>query len=129
LTWRTQNLAKWLGAKPARNLLLEVLEEHRQKGARVAGASAGGGRGSSLSLAAIEFRAEVLQTSLEAGSPILKLDVWRPLLEKYSHLTLTSASHLPELIPPLHKLEEMLFREWAGVDNLAVIFDGTTRDG
>ena len=79
---------------------------------------------------------------MAAGSPLLKLDTWRPLLEKYAHLPLTTAAHLSELVPPLHRLEENYFREWAGLtergsagaqevdaEKLAVIFDGTTRDG
>ena len=137
-----ENLDKWQSKEPERNLLLEVLESHRNEGSRASGAIAGGGRGPSLSLASIEFRAEVVQTSMAAGSPLLKLDTWRPLLEKYAHLPLTTAAHLSELVPPLHRLEEKYFREWAGLtergsagaqevdaEKLAVIFDGTTRDG
>ena len=50
-----ENLDKWQSKEPERNLLLEVLESHRNEGSLASGAIAGGGRGPSLSLASIEF--------------------------------------------------------------------------
>ena len=75
------------------------------------------------------FRFEVVETLLLAGIPISKVDILRPLLEKYGQ-RLTSSSHMNDLIPVvLDKAKEKLKAELNIVREASIIFDGTARLG
>ena len=75
------------------------------------------------------FRFEVVETLLLAGIPISKVDILRPLLEKYGQ-RLTSSSHMNDLIPVvLDKEKEKLKAELNIVREASIIFDGTARLG
>ena len=75
------------------------------------------------------FRFEVVETLLLAGIPISKVDIMRPLLEKYGQ-RLTSSSHMNDLIPAvLEKEKEKLKAELQVVTEASMIFDGTARLG
>ena len=75
------------------------------------------------------FRFEVVETLLLAGVAISKVDILRPLLEKYGE-RLTSSSHMNDLIPAvLDKEKEKLKDELSVVKEASIIFDGTARLG
>lgn len=75
------------------------------------------------------YRYELVEFFLSAGIPLSKIGIVRPFLEKYGH-RLTSRSHLTELIPViLKKKKESVKSEIAVVDDISVIFDGSTRLG
>lgn len=64
-----------------------------------------------------------------AGIPISKVDILRPLMEKYGE-RLTSSSHMNDLIPAvLDKEKEKLKAELGVVKEASIIFDGTARLG
>ena len=70
-----------------------------------------------------------METLLLAGIPISKVDILRPLLEKYGQ-RLTSSSHMNDLIPVvLDKEKEKLKAELNIVREASIIFDGTARLG
>ena len=75
------------------------------------------------------FRFEVIETLLLAGIPISKIDILRPLLEKYGH-RITASSHMKDLIPSvLTKEKEKIKAELGNVKEASIIFDGTARLG
>ena len=75
------------------------------------------------------FRFGVVESCLNGGIPIGKIDALRPLLEKHGH-RLTSSGHLGELIPAvLEKEKDKLQEELKDVKEACVIFDGTARLG
>ena len=75
------------------------------------------------------FRFELTESSLSAGIPLSKIDDLRPFLEKHGH-RLTSSGHLSELIPSILEKEiEKVKSELQSVDEVSIIFDGTTRLG
>lgn len=75
------------------------------------------------------FRFEVVETLLLAGIPIAKIDVLRPLFEKYAH-SLTASAHMKDLIPSvLAREKEKVKAELQQVKEVSVIFDGTARLG
>lgn len=70
------------------------------------------------------FRFEVVETLLLAGIPISKVDILRPLFERYAQ-RLTSSSHMKDLIPAvLEKEKEKLNAELHNVKEASIIFDG-----
>ena len=75
------------------------------------------------------FRFDVVETLLLAGIPISKVDILRPLFERYAQ-RLTSSSHMNDLIPVvLEKGKEKLKAELHNVKEASIIFDGTARLG
>ena len=69
------------------------------------------------------------ESFLSAGIPLSKIDDLRPFLEKHGH-RLTSSGHLSELISSiLEKEKEKVKSELQSVDEVSIIFDGTTRLG
>ena len=74
------------------------------------------------------FRFEVVETLLLAGIPISKVDILRPLFERYAQ-RLTS-SHRNDLFPAVSEKEkEKLKAELHNVKEASIIFDGTARLG
>ena len=51
------------------------------------------------------LRFEVVETLLKAGIPISKIDVLRPLFEKYAH-SLTASTHMKYIIPSVLAREQ-----------------------
>ena len=75
------------------------------------------------------FRFEVVETLLLAGIPISKVDIVRPLFERYAQ-RLTSSSHMKDLIPAvLEKEKEKLKAEVHNLKETSIIFDWTARLG
>ena len=75
------------------------------------------------------FRFEIVACVIFGGVPLLKVDILRPLLEKYG-LRLTYSANLPEIITVvLEKEREKLLSELEGVKKASVTFDGTARMG
>ena len=75
------------------------------------------------------FRFEIVACVIFGGIPLLKVDILRPLLEKYGH-RLTYSTNLPEIISVvLEKEREKLLRELEGVKKASVTFDGKARMG
>ena len=75
------------------------------------------------------FRFEIVECVLTGGIPQSKVDVLRPLLEKYGH-RLTHSTNLREIIPAvLEKEKDKLRSELETVKEAKVIFDGTARMG
>lgn len=75
------------------------------------------------------FRFELVECFLSAGIPISKIDYLRPFLEKHGH-RLTASGHLSELILSiLDKEKEKVKSELQNVEEVSIIFDGTTRLG
>ena len=74
-----------------------------------------------------ETLAQKKSTLLLAGIPISKVDILRPLFERYAQ-RLTSSSHMKDLIPAvLEKEKEKLKAELHNVKEASIIFYGTTR--
>ena len=74
------------------------------------------------------FRFEVVETLLLAVIPISKVDILRPLFERYSQ-RLTLSSHMNDLMPAvLEKEEEKLKAELQSV-KVFFLFDGTAQLG
>ena len=72
---------------------------------------------------------EIVACVIFGGVPLLKVDILRPLLEKYGH-RLTYSANLPEIITVvLEKEREKLLSELEGVKKASVTFDGTARMG
>ena len=65
-----------------------------------------------------------------AGIPISKIDILRPLFEKYAH-SLTASTHMKDIIPSvLAREQEKVKPELQEVKEVSVIFDaGTARLG
>ena len=75
------------------------------------------------------FRYDLVESFLQAGIPISKIDSLRPFLQKYGH-RLTSRGHLSEIIPQvMEKQKETLKNEIAPHDGFSVVFDGSSRLG
>lgn len=75
------------------------------------------------------FRFEIVECVISGGIPVSKVDILRPLLEKYGH-RLTSRSNLSEIIPAvLEKEKQKIQSELQNVKEASVIFDGTARLG
>ena len=85
--------------------------------------------GSTLPVDIRLFRFEIVECVLTRGIPLSKVDVLRPLLEKYGH-RLTHSTNLREIIPAvLEKEKDKLRSELKTVKEASVIFDGTARMG
>ena len=75
------------------------------------------------------FRFEIVECVISGGIPLSKVDIPRPLLEKYGH-RLTHSANLREIIPAvLEKEREKLLSGLQSVKEASVIFDGTARMG
>ena len=75
------------------------------------------------------FRFDVVESLLLAGISTPKVDILRPLFERYAQ-RLTSSSHMNDLIPAvLEKEKEKLKAELHKVKEASIIFDGTARQG
>ena len=75
------------------------------------------------------FRFELTESFLSAGIPLSKIDDLRPFLEKHGHRQ-TVSGHLSEFIPSiLEKEKEKVKGELQNVEEVSIIFDGTTRLG
>ena len=75
------------------------------------------------------FRFEIVECAISGGIPLSKVDILRPLLEKYGH-RLTHSANLREIIPAvLEKEREKLLSELESVKEASVIFGGTARMG
>ena len=75
------------------------------------------------------FRFEVVETLLMASIPISKINVLRPLFEKYAH-SFTANTHMKDIIPfVLAREQEKVKAEFQEVKEVSVIFDGTARLG
>ena len=62
---------------------------------------------------------------MKAGVPLNKLDCFRGLLEENS-LRLPTSSHISEMIPIIHRDEEIKIHEELNCKNISIVFDGTT---
>lgn len=77
----------------------------------------------------VAYRLEVLESFLKATIPILKIDALRDLLE-YGRFRLTDSSHLRNLVPEvLRRHVEGTKTALSKVDQVSLIFDGTSHDG
>ena len=75
------------------------------------------------------FRFEIVECVISGGIPLSKVDILRPLLEKYGH-RLTHSANLREIISAvLEKEREKLLSELESVKEASVTFDGTARMG
>eukprot|EP00112_Aurelia_sp_Birch-Aquarium-sp1_P014586 Seg3162.1 transcript_id=Seg3162.1/GoldUCD/mRNA.D3Y31 product="hypothetical protein" protein_id=Seg3162.1/GoldUCD/D3Y31 len=75
------------------------------------------------------FRYDLVESFLQAGIPISKINSLRPFLQKYGH-RLTARGHLSEIIPQVMEREkETLKNEIAPHDGFSVVFDGSSRLG
>ena len=83
--------------------------------------------GSTLSNEMRVFRFELTESFISAGILLSKIDDLCPFLEKHGH-RLTSSGHLSELIPSILEKEKVK-RELQSVEEVSIIFDGTTRLG
>ena len=73
------------------------------------------------------FRYDLVESFLQAGIPISKINLLRPFLEKYGH-RLTTRGHLSEIIPQVIEREkEILKTKIAPQDGFSLIFDGKSR--
>jgi hypothetical protein len=123
------NLVKWRSRASTTDALRQALADHAAAGSREAGAAAGAAN-ASVNEETRLFRAETVQSFVQAGVPIAKIDNLRPYLEKRSKLPLTAREHLTELIPPVHSVEVEFAKQWlSGGQRVGVIFDGTTHGG
>ena len=123
------NLVKWRSRASTTDALRQALADHAAAGSREAGAAAGAANASVTEETRL-FRAETVQSFVQAGVPIAKIDNLRPYLEKRSKLPLTAREHLTELIPPVHSVEVEFAKQWlSGGQRVGVIFDGTTHGG
>jgi hypothetical protein len=85
-------------------------------------------KGANLDLETLKFRFKTLESFLDNGIPLMKIDGMRPLLENYGKLTLTASTHLREYLPALLREEvKKLVDECKEAEWICVIFDGTTR--
>ena len=73
------------------------------------------------------FRFELTESFLSAGIPLSKIDDLRPFLEKHGHRQ-TVSGHLSEFIPSILEKEKVK-GELQNVEEVSIIFDGTTRLG
>jgi hypothetical protein len=79
----------------------------------------------SISVRMLEYRLLALETFLLTGTPLNKIDAFRPLLEMYG-FRLTSASHFWKYIPALlEKARREVIASISGKPH-AIAFDGTT---
>ena len=91
--------------------------------------TSGGAKGSTLPEDMRLYQHELVKALLKAGSPLLKVDILRPFLEKYGH-PLTSRNHLAECIPMiLQKKIDFVKSEIAANSAFPEIFDESTRLG
>jgi hypothetical protein len=74
------------------------------------------------------YRLEVLETTLRAGDPVERIDVYRPLLERGGQ-ALTAASHMRQLIPLLALRYQTSETSRVKARHCSVIFDGTDHFG
>ena len=77
----------------------------------------------------VHFRLNVLRAWLRSGCELEKLDPFRPTLEEYSQLRLTSANHMGELIPVLRNAEVLELRAWLAGKHVQLALDGASREG
>ena len=74
------------------------------------------------------FRVKVVQAFLKSGTPLNRVELFRDVFEE-AGVTLTSHSHMRQLIPfVLEEEYKSISRELMGKE-VSIIFDGTTRDG
>lgn len=74
------------------------------------------------------FRLRTVETFLTSGTPLTRLEYFRPLIER-AGLSLTHHSHMRAYVPKIEAKEiNMLKKEIQG-QHLCVAFDGTTRAG
>ena len=74
-------------------------------------------------------RVEAVTACLQAGIPLAKLNIIRPLLERNNH-RLTEATHLAQYVPFVLKTEKERIREEVSeAEFVSVLFDGSTRQG
>eukprot|EP00611_Tribonema_gayanum_P022155 TRINITY_DN4396_c0_g1_i1.p1 TRINITY_DN4396_c0_g1~~TRINITY_DN4396_c0_g1_i1.p1 ORF type:complete len:421 (+),score=100.00 TRINITY_DN4396_c0_g1_i1:497-1759(+) len=84
-------------------------------------------KGASLTDAQQLFRVEILRAQLISAIPLAKLDEpMRGVLERGGH-SLTSATHMAQLLPFVLQEEMALIKEEIARSQLSVTFDGTTR--
>lgn len=83
-------------------------------------------KGSTLSEAHTLFRVNTLRTLLRAGIPLNKLDGPLRTALEHNNFSLTSASHMAELLPVVTKEEMSTLRGEVKDQLVSVIFDGTT---
>lgn len=80
-----------------------------------------------IDLETLQLRFDTLATFLKTGVPLLVIDGFRPLIEGYSGKSLTSSTHMRQLIPTLLEQEIHTIKEEICKSFITVIFDGTTR--
>jgi len=86
------------------------------------------GEGEKLDASVVAFRLEVLATVLGVGDPVERIDAYRPFFER-SGLSLTTASHMRQLIPVLARRQQEQDSSLVKGKAVAVIFDGTSHFG
>lgn len=84
--------------------------------------------GTSVTMEERVYRVKVVENFLKAGIPLTKVDNLRCLLEE-NGLRLTHSSHLADCIPIILKEEKQAIQDELQQRDVAVIFDGTTRNG
>ena len=77
----------------------------------------------------VKARLALLEGALLAGIEVNKIDALRGTWEKATKTPLTSASHLRELIPIVHKAHVAEVREFVNGKLVALAIDAASRDG
>lgn len=76
------------------------------------------------------FRFKVVETFLASGTPLARLQYFRPLLEEFGDKSLTDASHMASYIPRVEEREiAVLKHEINANEFMGISFDGTSRLG
>ena len=85
--------------------------------------------GSTLDDATLVFRIDCVRTFLATGTPLSRVDGFRPFLERYANRSLVGRQHMADFIPFInHEAKKKVYDLVAGQD-IFVIFDGTSRLG
>jgi len=82
-------------------------------------------KGETLSDSVCVYRVNVVTSFLKAGVPLVKIDLFRDLLEEHA-FSLTGRKHLSEMIPFILHQEKALIKEEIAGRQLSIVFDGTT---
>ena len=85
-------------------------------------------RGETLPQEQQVYRVKVVSAFMKAGVPLNKIESFRDLLEENA-LRLTDRRNMHDYIPFIHGEEEKLIRSEIEGQNVAVVFDGTSRLG
>ena len=71
------------------------------------------------------YRVKVVTAMLKAGVPLSKIDSFRDLLEEHGY-SLSSSTHLRQLMPFILQEEIALIKQEINGKHLSIVFDGMT---